>query len=286
MVAKNSLLPMTPRSMWEAIKQLQRDVTELRAARTAEATAIGAGGLRVQNPAEPGSILLTPDGEVRIIPYGGGSATPPAVQFDSGDPSQVTAGAVLTYLADGGGFAIPTLLLITPDVGSGVSEFKLQSQTTAGPAVAQIAVGGAQMLMGTGAFYLFFEDGSEVSIGASGVAFGVDFGALLPLNNGWTATGGNWQGPVFFREVTATVALYGSITPGTLTAGTVIATIPSTGPYIPPADLEFRCAGGSATAYADLVVHGAEAAAPGTITITNVAGTITRLNLSQIRYSL
>lgn len=285
MVAKNSLLPMTPRSMWEAIKQLQRDVTELRAARTAEATTIGAGGLTIQAPGDPRSILLTPAGSVEIVPYAGGPSHPPAVEFLSGEPGETKPGAFMAYLENGGSYAIPTVLLTTPDLGDGVSLLVLQAGVPGhSTAVAQIAVGNAALTMETSAFDLFFEDGSSIAMGPTGIAFGANPGGALALNNSWTATGGTWQTPMYYRNVDATVAVYGSITPGTLTAGTVIATVPSG--YVPIADTEFRCAGGSATAYADLVVHGEGAASPGTITITNVAGTITRLSLSQIRFNL
>ena len=40
-------LPPTPQSLWQAIKDLRRDLQELRAARRLEAAAIGAGGLQI-----------------------------------------------------------------------------------------------------------------------------------------------------------------------------------------------------------------------------------------------
>lgn len=47
MPQRSDQLPPTPASLWQAVKNLQRDLTELRAARRLEVAAIGSGGISV-----------------------------------------------------------------------------------------------------------------------------------------------------------------------------------------------------------------------------------------------
>jgi len=285
MPSGNSQLPDDGTDLARWRRRTDTKLRQLEAARRLQNTAIGAGGLTVQTPGQPGSIKLVPQGAVEIVPYGSGSAFPPAVEFSSGDPSEITPGVVLTYLADGGGFAIPTVLVMTPDLGNGVSLLKFQGSVPGeGTAAAELVVGGASLILGTGVLYLSLEDGTQLALSGDGVEFATEQWTALPLSSGWTATGGTWLQPEYHLDSTLTVQLVGSITPGTLTAGTVIATLPPG--YIPPGDAEYRVPGGSATAYCDLLVHGTEAASPGQITITNVAGTITRVSLSQVSFPL
>lgn len=100
----------------------------------------------------------------------------------------------------------------------------------------------------------------------------------LTLNNGWNAAGGTWAAPTVRRQPDGTVQLLGSILPGTLTGGTVVATLPAG--YAPQDDLEWRVGGGASTASADLYVI----AASGTVVLQNVAGTVTRISLSDISF--
>lgn len=100
----------------------------------------------------------------------------------------------------------------------------------------------------------------------------------LPLANEWTPANG-WQTPQFRQQIDGAVQCRGSATPGTLTDGTVLAILPPA--YAPPAQLEFRVGGGTATAAADLYV-----AADGTITIQAMTGTISRISLTTVRIPL
>jgi hypothetical protein len=95
----------------------------------------------------------------------------------------------------------------------------------------------------------------------------------LELTGGWTVPGGTWQAPQV-QVSGGTVQLIGSATPGTLTAGTIITTLPAG--TLPAADHEFRVPGGAATAAMDLLVT----AATGAISIQNTSGTVTRISLS------
>lgn len=62
---KTDPLPTTPRSLWEAIRQIQRDIQELRAARTLQAATIGAGGLTI---AGGGALtVVTPTGQETFL---------------------------------------------------------------------------------------------------------------------------------------------------------------------------------------------------------------------------
>lgn len=98
---------------------------------------------------------------------------------------------------------------------------------------------------------------------------------LLILPGDWAPAGGTWATPQYRRQTTSAVQLLGSLTPGTLTAGTVIATLPAG--YTPVADLEFRTGGGAPTATVDLTVTAA-----GAITIQGTTGTVTRISLTGI----
>lgn len=95
----------------------------------------------------------------------------------------------------------------------------------------------------------------------------------LALAGGWTPTGAPWAQPTA-RLISGTVMLSGVITPGTLTAGTVVATVP----YRPAADMAVRVST-LTTASADLYIL-----ASGDITIQNTTGTVTAVSLDTIRY--
>lgn len=57
-------LPPTPQSLWQAVKDLRRDIQQLRAARRLESAAIGAGGLSIVNG---GSLsMVTPSGTATV----------------------------------------------------------------------------------------------------------------------------------------------------------------------------------------------------------------------------
>lgn len=281
MPLKVNAAPPDMTSLARRLAALESQITELRAAKTLQSAAIGKGGLTVQAPGDAASMRLAAEGDVNVLAYGVGVTQPPALEFASGNGAEVTPGAVLAYEADGGGYAIPTILALTPDLGNGTASLKIQAgvpgHTTA---AAQIATGGASVALTQTGLFLTLPDGTSIALGAWGATFLSSAPVALTMSNGWTATGGLWQLPFSIRQIDNTIMLLGSLTPGTLTAGTVIMTLP-TGTW-PPGDLEFRVPGGSATAYCDLVVHRAD----GTVTITNVAGTITRISLSSIRYSL
>jgi hypothetical protein len=279
MALKVDQLPLTPRSIWEAIKKLQRDVQELRAARTLEASAVGSGGVTVQDPARPEYLKITPHDVVGFDDGDGGLYYPPTILFYTGKPGEITPGRMAAYSAVGEHGQIPSVLLTTPDLGHGISYLKLQASNGADPAAVEILVGLDSLVMGNGVAEFNFAGGTIITLGAAGAQFASEGPIALTLNNGWTATGGTWELPWLLHTIDNSMILEGSITPGTLTAGTTIITLPPF--YGPSSDLEFRVPGGSAAAYCDLVVH-----AGGTITITNVAGTITRVSLSQIRWSM
>ncbi|MFC4034532.1 hypothetical protein ACFO3J_24090 [Streptomyces polygonati] len=98
----------------------------------------------------------------------------------------------------------------------------------------------------------------------------------LALASGWMPAGSTWAAPQVRQQPDGTVQLLGSIVPGTLTAGTVLAALPAG--FAPQDDLEWRVGGGAATSSADLYVI----AATGAVTIQNISGTITRISLSAL----
>jgi hypothetical protein len=99
----------------------------------------------------------------------------------------------------------------------------------------------------------------------------------LSLTNGWTPASGSWTPPQVRREpATGAVQLAGSILPGALTTGTIIAALPDG--MTPAGDLEFRCMGGSPGVMLDVTVTAA-----GTILVQGTSGTVTRVSLTDIR---
>lgn len=279
-VSKARRLPTTPRTLWETVVELQREFKEFRAQRTLESSSIGAGGLTVQDPARPERIVLSPKG-LRTVPI---DYMPPAVEFYSGAAGEVAPGQAMGYTATGGTGPIPAIAIVTGDLGAGFAYLEIQSGNLTGDTPAlNVSIGDMGMFMSNETFFLVLGLVS-VSVNSTGIFFTNESWNTLPLSAGWTATGGTWQVPMYYKQADNTVQLVGSMSPGTLTSGTVIGTL-SPG-YIPPGDLEYRLSGGSSTAGCDLVIHGTGAASPGTITITNVAGTVTRISLSSIRFSL
>ena len=279
---KVDLMPPSPRSIWEAIKKLQRDVQELRAARTLEASAIGDGGLTIQSGSDGTGrrIVIAPQGALSALLPSGDTWYPPGLMFYSGDPAEVTPGEITAYLSPDEVYPVPIWTATTVDVGNGVSQITMQGGTPAAAAITVVSAGADYMRIGDGAAEFVFSGGTSIALGTAGAQFLSEGPIALTLNNGWTATGGTWALPNLLHTIDNSMILQGSITPGTLTAGTTLVTLPVG--YAPTGDLEFRVPGGSATAYCDLVVH----AGTGLITITNVAGTITRLSLSTIRWSM
>ncbi|MFE1321584.1 hypothetical protein [Kitasatospora phosalacinea] len=156
----------------------------------------------------------------------------------------------------------PVLTLTSPDLGYGAASVQVRGVSADGrvPASFTATIGSTVFTIGgTGAF--------------------LEAWAPLSLANGWTAAGGSWAAPVQRRQADGTVQLAGEITPGTLTAGTTLFTLP-----YPPGlgDHTFRVPGGAAAAWADLYIS----KATGAVTIQNTTGTITRLGLSAVRYPL
>lgn len=111
----------------------------------------------------------------------------------------------------------------------------------------------------------------------------VRLNALTPVDltpylaNGWTWTGGTWAPPTGLAQLDGSVLLDGSLAPGTLTTGTVIASLP----WTPIGDQEVRVPAGSATAAADLLITAA-----GVLSIESTTGTVTRISLTGIRLPL
>lgn len=284
MPSANNSLPDDGSDLGRWQRDISRRLQQLEAAKRLASTAIGSGGVTVQADGTGQRIVIAPVGAIEVV-AGAGFTQPPGMMFYSGDPGEQSPGEVTAYLEDTGTDLIPTVLAITSDLGYGPALLKLQAGTPdSGDAAAELSVGEAQLILGASAMTVEFADGTAIGFSADGVEFESESWTALTLQNSWTATGGTWQVPIFHLGIDLMVSLEGSATPGTLTAGTVITALPSG--YVPPADLEYRVPGGSGTAYCDLVVHGLTAAAPGTVTITNVAGTITRISLSGIRFSL
>lgn len=284
-VSKTRRLPNTPRTLWETVVELQREFKEFRAQRTLEASAIGNGGLTVQDPAEAERMLLTPHGTISyLIEEGDSEHFPPGMLFYTGDPAEISPGELTAYSRPGEFGRIPVVVARTADLGNGVAVLELSAGNSGGEfPTAVIDIGAVVLRLDQNGMLLSLSDGTDILLSSAGATFASEGWNSLTLANGWTATGGTWLNPFYGRQIDGRVQLIGSISPGTLTAGTTIATIP-TSPldYGPPGDVEFRVPGGSATAYCDLVIH----ASTGQVTITNVAGTITRLSLSGISYPL
>jgi hypothetical protein len=280
-VAKIKRLPATPRSLWETVLDLQREFKEFRAQRTLESSSIGAGGVTVQDPASAEKIVITPHGATGFAAEEGGPLYyPPGIDFYTGDAAEVTPGELTAFSVPGEFGRIPVVLATTADLGHGIAYLELQAGNPGGELPgALISVGNGSFFVQPGSSLLDLGFGSQAfAFDNSGIHFNTEAWAALTLANGWTATGGTWQTPIWHYQATGKVDLEGSVTPGTLTAGTVITTIP----YPPPADVEWRVGGGSSTASCDLVVH----AGTGNVTIQNIAGTITRISLTPISYSL
>lgn len=271
-------LPPDAKTLSRRLLEVERQLREGRAARVLEAANIGAGGLSVQAAALTDGLFLTPSGALTVTQYGVGAINPAALQFQSTAIAEAAAGAFLGYLADGGGYPVPTWLLVTPDLGAGTAALRLQAGApghTTG--VAELDIGTAQLLLTATGLTLQF-GATTFALTAAGLSFTSESPVVLAMANGWAAAGGTWAAPTSIHKSDQTIMLQGSAIPGTLTAGTQITTVPTP----PAADLEYRVSGGSATAACDLVIHGTT----GAVNITNIAGTITRISLSNIRYAL
>ncbi len=158
----------------------------------------------------------------------------------------------------------PVLTLATADLGYGPVSVQLRG-TSGDNAVRALVL-------------VTFPDGSTITLDRTGAA--LEPWTALPLAGSWSAAGGTWAPPVHRRQADGTVRLAGEIAPGTTTAGTTIANLP-TGRRPTAGDHTFRVPGGSATAYADLYIT-----TSGAVVLQNTAGTITRISLSSIQFPL
>lgn len=268
-------LPGDATALARRLAALEREVRELRAARRAEFTAVGSGGITVQAPGDNRRITIRPTSEIAL----GSGGPPPAIEFWSGAAEELEPGFVAAYTADGGYGPLPTVLLSTSDLGDGLSFFKLQSGNAQGdqPA-ALISVGGAELILSNSVFYVLLAGGG-LAFDGSGASLQGESWQSLPMAGGWTAYGSTYQSPLFQKKVDGMVQLTGLIAPGTTTSGTTVANLP-TG-YRPSADHIFHVSGGAGTASADVYVRSS-----GAVSIQNTAGTITWLSLSGIRFPL
>lgn len=281
MPLKASQLPADFRALWDSVKQLQRDIRELRAARTLEKAAVGAGGLTIQDPTSVQRMFHTPRSS-RTFSVGAGLSNPPAIEFWSGLAAETRPGVVTAFEATGTSGPLPTLIASTGDVGNGIAYLLLTSGDPSGTnSTVQLSAGSSTIFLNDVEFIASLGSGGGIVLTPTGGYIPGENWNGLTLNNGWTSAALPWTAPQYIRRVDGAVQLIGSMLPGTLTAGTVIATLPSA--YVIGNDLEFRVPGGSSTAYADLVIHGTNGGNGGQITITNIAGTITRISLSDIR---
>lgn len=281
MPLKIDQLPKTLASAWEAINRLQRDVRELRAARTLEQATIGSGGLTVQDPSTTRTVRLAAVGPVAVTAPSG-PYNPPEIVFAAGDGSEVNPGIVAAYTApNGSAQPIPTWLVMTPDLGNGASYMKLQAATSTDPTTAALAfgVGSGSLILGPGAFYVT-AGGQTLSFGASGLALSGEAVQAMTLQNGWTAYGGTYGTPSWQKKPDNTLQLMGVAKPGTLTAGTVITSLGAS--YAPSADRPLKVSAGSSSASADVYLR----AGTGNIEIQNVSGTPTWISFDGLRIQL
>ncbi|MEO3978762.1 hypothetical protein [Streptomyces sp. CAU 1734] len=260
------------------VADLKRQLAELRASRRATATAIGSGGITVQSTPDGPKIVLAAEG---AIPEAGG--TPPAVMVYSGSEAETTPGGLTIYVTDGVLGTVPGLLLVTPDLGYDTASVQLTGGASDDDAPsAELRAGRSFFSVdhGTGTATLWLDSAmTGVDFDAAGARPSAETWTALPLNNGWTSYGSSFQPPVYQRQIDGTVQLAGLIAPGTLTAGTTVATLPAG--YRPTADHIYRVSAGAATAVADIYVRSS-----GALTIQNTAGTVVWLSLSTIRFPL
>lgn len=281
MPLKADQLPPNSRTLWETVRRIQRDLKELRAARTLEQATIGSGGLTVQDPTTTRTMRFAANGPVAVTAPSG-TYYPPEIVFSAGDGSEVNPGIVAAYTAPNGvAQPIPTWLVMTPDLGNGASYVKLQAATSTDPTTAAMAVtvGTGSLILGPGAFYVT-AGGLTLVFGASGLALSGETVQTMTLLNGWTAFGSTYGAPAWQKKSDGTLQLMGVAKPGTLTAGTVVASLGAS--YAPSADRPLKLSAGSSTASADVYLR----SGTGNIEIQNVSGTPTWLSFDGHRIQL
>ena len=267
-------LPRTLSSAWEMITQLQRDIRELRSARTLENATIGGGqGLIVQNGSTGPSVKVVPEAQgIGFI-----TQQQAAALISTGDPTEIAPGIFTAYLDTSGASPTPAMFMLCPDTNTGTSYTLMQGGSPAGDSpVWQAQAGASSLSFNYDALVISIAAGGNVTLDGSGLYFTGEGWQPLPLTNGWTAYGGTFQAPIFMKKIDGMVQMAGTIAPGTTTNGTQVATLP-TG-YTPVADHMFRVSAG-ASASADVYIRNT-----GADQIQNTSGTVQWLSLSQIRF--
>ncbi|MET8982147.1 hypothetical protein ABZX85_41845 [Streptomyces sp. NPDC004539] len=141
-------LPGNPRALWEAVRQLQRAVRELRASRSLEHASLSSGALSVLGSAGQ-TLRLVPVSPTGVTLPDGSVVYPPAVAFLS-HPGDLAAGALTAYRKPTTGGSVPVLLLLSPQTGMATAGLTLQGGETGGEAaVATLAAGGAALTLST-----------------------------------------------------------------------------------------------------------------------------------------
>lgn len=277
MPLKAAQLPRTLSSLWEKLSQLERDVRELRSARTLENATIGGGqGLVVQKGGAGPSVKVTPNASGTSFI----TQQQAAILISTGDATEAAPGIISAYLdALGDGTSVPGLVMLCPDTNSGTATTIMQGGSPDGQSpVWQAQAGASSLTMSYDSLVMQIAGGSSFTVDGSGLYFSGETWQALTLNNSWTAFGSGYQAPIFMKKADGMVQMAGTIAPGTTTGGTTVATLP-TG-YIPAADHIFRTSAGAA-ATADVYVR-----STGAVQIQNPTGTIQWLSLSGIRFPL
>ncbi|MGJ5898540.1 hypothetical protein ACSCBZ_42380 [Streptomyces niveiscabiei] len=141
-------LPGNPRALWEAVRQLQRAVRELRASRSLEHASLSSGSLSVLGSAEQ-SLRLVPVSPTGVTLPDGSVVYPPAVAFLSGS-GDIAAGALTAYRKPTAAGSVPVVLLLSPQAGTATAGLTLQGGETGGEAaLATLAAGGAALTLST-----------------------------------------------------------------------------------------------------------------------------------------
>lgn len=280
MALKSDLLPGGPTALWSAVRKLQKELRELRAARRLENATIGAGGVTAQAPGGGPSVALAAASPIGIDAGYGTVDHPPAVVFASNAPGEIHPGVMTAYQQSVGDTWVPVVVHQTADTGSGIAQLMLLGGWTDGDVpIAYLTAGAHQLILGDGIFYVNFGDGTGMTMDFSGARLNGEEPQSLPLGSGWSGFGGSYQDPLYQRMIDGMVQLSGTIRPGTLANGTVVATLPVG--YRPLFDHIYKVAAGVSGVHADLYVHSS-----GTITIQNTVGAVTFLSLSGIRIPL
>ena len=141
-------LPGNPRALWEAVRQLQRAVRELRASRSLEHASLSSGALSVLGASGQG-LRLVPVSLTGVALPDGSVVYPPAVAFLS-DAGDIAAGALTAYRKPTAAGSVPVVLLLSPQAGTATAGLTLQGGETGGEAaLATLAAGGAVLTLST-----------------------------------------------------------------------------------------------------------------------------------------